>query len=320
MISPEKKTRVLITSAGGLAGVYLQKHLSSLGKYFLVGADMNDTVPRKEKWDAFYKTEKSSHPNYVNQVRSIIESEQIDVVIPVSSYDMDYFSKEEMKKAVMPAKMLVMDYETHGSLHDKVKCAEFLHNIDIESPKRYTEESISFPCIMKPIKSSGSRNVVVLESHSDYLYWSKKVGEHALFEYIDGDEYTVDCLFDENGRCVGYNSRKRVKMNGGGAIVSTCIYEKRLLAVIKKLEACQRVKGPVNFQYKIKNDEIVIFDFNTRFASGGLPLSVQAGFDIPDMLIKLALGLNVEPWKQDITKDGLTMLRYYEECFMKGIK
>jgi len=106
-------------------------------------------------------------------------------------------------------------------------------------------------------------------------------------------------------------------MNGGGAVVSTNREVNGVDDIIKKLESTKRIKGPVNFQFKIdKTGELCVFDFNTRFASGGLPVTVESGFDIPYMLLQLILDEKVEKWKRDSKSIGLTMIRYFEEVYV----
>lgn len=87
--------------------------------------------------------------------------------------------------------------------------------------------------------------------------------------------------------------------------------------IIEILERTGVLKGPVNFQFKEKkNGELCVFDFNTRFASGGLPLTVAAGFDIPYLMIKMIVGENIEPVPRRDMDNELTMIRYYEEAFV----
>lgn len=309
---------VLITSAGGLVGTYLIRHLSRAGKYQLIGTDMSDMVSQKDKLSGFYLTPAANTPGYVEEIRRIVAAEKVEVIIPVSSHDMEVYSKKEAMEKLYPAKLLVMDYETHNKLHDKVKCGQFLSSLGIQVPKRMEEGcGLEFPCVLKADKSTGSKGTVVLEEERDYFYWKQKIEDYTIYEYLPGREYTVDCLFDRAGSCIGYNPRERVKLNGGGAVISCCIMEKRLETVIKKLEFCKKIKGPVNFQYKLVDGEIVVFDFNTRLASGGLPVSVQAGFCIPEMLIDLALENEVVLWRPDEKNTGLTMLRYYDEAYIR---
>ncbi len=312
------RKKVLITSAGGLVGTYLTKHLKKTGNYYLVGVDMSFDVPLREMLDAFFLTSSSKEKKYLDEIEDIIQREKIDVVIPVSSHDMEVYSHQEIKQRLQPAKMLTMDYTTHSFLCEKRAGKEFLQKLEIKTPELYEKESeIRFPCILKANKSSGSRNVFFLEQEQDYQYWKGHIKDYAVFEYLEGKEYTVDCLFDKEGKCNGYNIRERVKINGGGVVISTCVTEERLKEVIRKLENCGKIKGPVNFQYKLKDGEICIFDFNTRLASGGLPLSVKAGFDIPERLIHLIEGKKEEFWQLNPEQVGLTMIRYYEEIFIE---
>lgn len=309
---------VLITSAGGLVGTYLIKHLSRTDKYKLIGSDVSDMVSQKDKLSAFYLTSAANMPGYIDEMRRIVAAKNVEVIIPVSSHDMDVYSQEGAMEKLYPAKLLVMDHETHSKLHDKVECGQFLSSLGIRAPKRMDEGCVlEFPCVLKEDKSTGSKGTIVLEEERDYLYWKQKRKNYTIYEYLPGREYTVDCLFDREGNCIGYNPRERVKLNGGGAVISCCIMEKRLEAIIKKLESCKRIKGPVNFQYKLVDGEIVVFDFNTRLASGGLPLSVQAGFHIPEILIDLVLENEVAVWRPDEKNIGLTMLRYYDEAYIR---
>lgn len=308
--------RILITSAGGLAGTYLIKHLKQKGGYYLVGVDMSDFIPFRAELDASYLVPPNSDEGYLEEIAKIIGIEKIDILIPVSSWDIDIYSREEVKEKLKPVRMLLLSYDIHKILSNKELSNYFLKKLEIKVPKIYEQDNnIEFPCVLKAKEGSGSKNVVQLESMEDYLYWKKKIRDYVIFEYLSGKEYTVDCLFDDTGKCVGYNIRERIKMNGGGTIISRCVREKKLEDIIEKLESSKAIKGPVNFQYKVVNNQICIFDFNTRFASGGLPLSVQAGFDIPVRLINLIEGEKMERWNLDEKDVGLTMMRYYEEKY-----
>lgn len=312
-----KKIKIWITSAGGLVGTYLTSYFSQSDKYYLVGSDVSEYIALYDKLDVFYKTPFNSDPAYYKAVERIVKEQDIDVIIPVSSHDMDLFTQKKIQKLIGTSKMLIMDHKIHMILHNKRSCNEYLNSIGICTPKLYLDQP-QYPCIMKPNRSSGSKNVIILEGEEDYLYWRQKSEEFSLFEYLHGKEYTVDCLFDWNGSCVGYNARERIKVNGGGAVISTCVKEEKINDVIKKLEATKEIKGPVNFQYKKVGEDIIVFDFNTRLPSGGLPLSVKAGFQIPELIIDLALGKKVDIWNLDSRDIGLTMIRYYQESYINS--
>lgn len=315
-----KKTNVLVTSVGGLTGVFITKHLKSVKEQVkIVGVDMSDMNAAKKWLDNFYQVPPSNDPKYLERISEIVENEKIDVIIPVSSYDMNVFTEPEAKTKRLDKKMLIMDREMHRKLHNKERCYHFLASIGICTPEVLTDE-ITFPLIMKPKEGTGSKGIKIIETAEDLAYWKKKISEYLLMEYLEGKEYTVDCLFRDDGTCIGWNVRERMKMNGGGAVISknSDLYNKKIEKVIEKLEITKKIKGPVNFQFKEKNGEICVFDFNTRLASGGLALTVASGFDIPSLIIDLVERNTISNWKIDEKNKNLIMIRYYEEVFING--
>ena len=137
-----------------------------------------------------------------------------------------------------------MDYSDHINLHDKKLCYQYLESIGIKTPLIYHGISdINYPCIIKPRMSSGSKNTIVLYDKSDFEYWSPKVENSIIVQYLEGNEYTVDCLFDETGRCLGASVRERVKTTGGGATIARINNNIRVDKIIERLEKYQKNKG-----------------------------------------------------------------------------
>lgn len=309
------KINILLTSVGGAAGVFLSKHLKKYNNLRLIGIDMSNLIAPQKWLDRFYQVPAVSDKEYFCKIEKIVERENIDVIIPITSYDMDAFCKEE-KENKYGKKMLIMDNEMHRLLHNKLTCYQYFNTIGIKAPK-ILDEITSYPVILKAKEDSGSKRTFLLRSQEDYDFYSKRTEDSILVEYLEGPEYTVDCLFDKKGKCIGYNVRKRRKMNGGGAVISTNCEVEEVKSVISILESTGRIKGAVNFQFKIDKDgDVNVFDFNTRFASGGLPLTVQTGFDIPYLLIQLVLGEHVCTWERNKNSIGLTMIRYFDEVYI----
>ncbi len=313
-----KKITILLTSAGGLTGIFLSKHFKKTSDYRIVGVDMSDINPLKEWVDVFYKVPAIKANDFLLTIKNIIFKEKVDVVIPVSSYDVDFFSKATVQVQLADVKLLTMDYDDHIKLHDKKECYQFLNKIGVVTPLIYSKkDEIQYPCVIKPKRSSGSRNTEILYDEIDFEYWSKKSVDNIVIQYLEGKEYTVDCLFDKCGKCLGANVRERVKMRGGGATISRIDNTIMVDDIIKKLEKLGTIKGPVNFQFKRLSDgQLCVFDFNTRFASGGLALTVESGFDIPNLLVEMLLGESNKKFESNPENNGLTMVRYYEEYFM----
>ncbi|PYG87168.1 carbamoyl-phosphate synthase large subunit [Ruminiclostridium sufflavum DSM 19573] len=312
---------ILLTSAGGLTGIYLCKHFKKSSSYRIIAIDMSEAVPLKMWVDAFYVVPAIKSRNYLAVVKEIILNEGVDIIIPVTSYDVDFYSQISIREELYNIKMLLVDFQVNDILSNKKFCYEYLASLGIRTPRIYrTPEEVMFPCILKPIIGSGSRNVIKIEDQIDYEYWSLRMENYILIEYIDGKEYTVDCLFDKEGKCLGANVRERVKMNGGGAIVTCNDYSQNIESVIQIMERIEKLRGPINFQFKrLLNGECCVFDVNTRFASGGLPLTVESGFDIPNKLIQIILNEYTEKWYPEKMYNGYTMIKYYEEFFINSL-
>lgn len=309
-----KQKRILLVSVGGVTGTYILKHLKETKDYYLVGCDVKEEVALKNNLDAYYIVPLVTEESYPFEIDNVVSEEAIDIIIPITSYDMMVFGKDPLYSKYKD-KMLIMPYNSCIKYHNKESAYKQLNKIGIKTPEIYHDE-IVYPCILKPIVGSGSKNTFIIKDIDDYKYYSNKTKDYLICEYLDGTEYTVDCLFDNNGKCLGYNARSRMKVNGGGAVTCKNVVFEELKDVINKLENIKEIVGAINFQFKFKDNEICVFDFNTRFASGGMALTVESGLDIPNLLIDLIGGESIKfTTIKDDAKNKM-MIRYYDEYYV----
>jgi carbamoyl-phosphate synthase large subunit len=314
---------ILITSAGGISGTFLIRHLSRQQidnyRYHIVAVDSNEYSIAKHVSPIFYHVPRSDDPCYEQAICDIITKEHIDIIFPVTSYDTPYFAKQRSKLNDMGVQLLVCNYNFHMLLHNKKCMYALMSRLGIPVPQVYENRNhIRYPSIIKACESSGSAGVHKLENELDLQYWTSKLKEYVITDYVQGKEFTVDCLFDQAGKLVLSNTRERKKVHGGGVVVTKNVNEPEAVKnILKALEAHLFIVGPVNFQYiEDAQGHIFVTDFNTRFASGGLPLTIASGFDIPNIMIQLMLG-QIVPKVSKIEKAGLVMYRYYDELFIE---
>jgi len=307
---------ILLTSVGGLAGDFLVRHLSTMSEYRLVGLDIERRVACLDFLDAFYITPKTKSSSYKREIEKICNLEDIDAIIPISSHDVNFFATnnfEQFRFKKIP-KILTLDCDSHKLINDKILAYQFCNEIGINTPKIYDEINLEFPSIYKPKSATGSKGIVHLADLEDFNYYMRKFEDGFISEFIFGDEYTCDALFSQEGRCLGHLVRTRNKVKCGAVIVSTTS-NVDVSNVIERFEKSKIFRGPINFQFKIKDENIVIFDINDRFASGGLPLSVLVGFDIPKILLELLIGVEtIEPFNY-VHKKKVQMIKFYSETY-----
>jgi len=135
-------------------------------------------------------------------------------------------------------------------------------------------------------------------------------------EYIEGSEYTVDCVCYQ-GKTLAIVPRERVETIGGiskVAVVEDAVYE-RIKYVCDWIISEYKLSYNIGFQFIVrKNGTPVIIECNPRLQGSSL-LSEAAGVDVIDMALRLAKGEEVEEIAEDEIKWGTTMYRTFKEEF-----
>ena len=179
----------------------------------------------------------------------------------------------------------------------------------------FWREQINFPLLAKPIISSGSKGIQII-NNEDELDLVQKTDNYIIVEYLKGTEYTVDILFDNYSNVFTYNQRKRIKTLGGAAVISENDFTCDCINEISAIGSAFKLKGPANMQFFLTQDRtMVFFDINLRFASGGLPLSVKSGADIPVALVRLLNGDSIDPSQFRSDRKPRRMYRCFEEFY-----
>ena len=107
---------VMLTSSGGLVGTYLIKHFREIDNFRIVAVDCNEVVPAKLFADAFYIVPIETENGFTEQINEIFKLENCDVLIPVSSYDVKFFSEN---RQYFPMDLLIIENELNTTLSDK---------------------------------------------------------------------------------------------------------------------------------------------------------------------------------------------------------
>lgn len=307
--------RILIGSCGGLTGVYLAKQFARFDDFEIFGSDVNANTIGKFFVKKLIKVQKIDDENFISILIKKLNQNKIDIYIPTYSKEIKKVSEyeEEIRKQTS-TRFIVSPFSTYEALDDKLIANLNLKSIGIPVPKIYNTklENHTFPLIKKQKIGSGGSGCIKVSNKIQLEGF--KFDENSLFmEYIFGNEFTCDCMFDENGNLLGYNQRKRDKCIGGA--VSSNYEQIDILPYIEIISKKWKIKGCVNFQYIVKNDVPYFIDCNLRYASGGLPLSVKSGLDVPLAIRKILLH---EPYSADefrSDKRRRIMYRYFEELY-----
>ncbi len=315
------KRILLIGSCGGLTGYYLAKLFKqSRPDLQLWGIDSGDPSATSFYLDHSSKCPKASNPvEYFDFLIRYINENEIDYYLPTHSVETLMVSKyEDRIRNNTRVKFIISPYETYRKFNSKIDSYYSFSELGLNVPKLYlSEQDILFPAFAKPEIGSGSRNSFVLDGILDYKYFKKKYPALVVMEYLDGHEYTVDAVFDNKGKLISYNQRVRMKQMGGATIFTK--NEFALIDIYRDLIRLSQkhvFKGVVNLQFILKNEEAYYTDVNLRYASGGLPLSVVSGINLPELLIALLDGKTIDPELYQSDRKNRIMYRCFEERYI----
>ena len=172
----------------------------------------------------------------------------------------------------------------------------------------------TFPFFIKPKTGSSSIGAKLIYSISQ-LKNDKELKEDIYIkqQFIDGIEYTVDIYVDKNNEIKSISPRERIKTAGGEVILTRTLRDKKIEYLSEKIIYKLRLKGAISIQF-IKSrldNKIWLMEINPRLG-GGVIASIEAGHNIPKMLISDILGHDIN---KSSFKTNLIMKRYFEEIF-----
>ena len=292
---------VLITSVGSQNGINTLEALK--GKYNLISGDSSELSAGLYMTDRKYIFPKSDDIAFLPALMQVCKHEKIDVILPSHSKDIYILSEFTKSFREIGLNMCLSSRETYFFTENKIMCGNILKESGIDTPKIY--KTPKFPLMLKPIEGSGTKNTYKIDSQDD-LEYNNFTGSF-MSEFIDGQEYVVDGVSDLKGKVIACIPRIRTQAKGGICVKAQTIKDEKLEASAIKVAELFKMVGAWNVQF-IRKDKDYVIDVNNRLPSGGTPLAVASGLNIPEIMVKLALGENV---KKPKLKYGLKMIRYY---------
>ncbi|MFC2112246.1 ATP-grasp domain-containing protein [Bacteroidota bacterium] len=146
-------------------------------------------------------------------------------------------------------------------------------------------------------------------------------------EFIKGTEVNVVALGDGKGNTIGaVPMRKQYITEQGKAWAGITLDDKKLLALTDKIISGMKWRGGMELEIvKSFDNELNVIEINPRIPAW-VYLAVGAGQNLPEALVKLALGEEVKPYtKYEIGKmfirysyDIITDVKEFEELSTRG--
>ncbi len=315
---------VLLTSVGRRVELvrFFKIALSQeAGKVY--AADVDRTAPGLYEADRGFLVPGVTDSNYIDELLNLCKREKINLVIPLIDPELPVLARVRDMFYRYGIRLLVSSPEVIDTGSDKLKTFEFFAGYEIPTPNTISvseylggNKRISFPLIIKPRFGSAGKDVIICHNEEDIAFFSKRIPEPIIQEYLKGEEVTIDILCDFENAVISVVPRQRLKVRGGEVERALTRREDLLLDWGKRIAECLKPEGPINIQCFLTEKGPVFTEINPRFG-GGYPLSYYAGADFPSMIIRMMKGEKVAPCIGDF-RDRFVMMRYDHAIFRKA--
>jgi len=237
--------------------------------------------------------------NFLESFIALIKERNIEYVIPTDE-SIALFLKETEDK--IPAVVVCSPYETTRLCRHKKLTYRFLRNESF-CPITYEADEIEsirdFPVFIKPDSSQGSKGAMTIYSLKELLKVDD-LDRMVICEYLPGEEYTIDCFTDKEGKLIFCNPRIRARlMNGITARGSNIELTPEFERVMTRLNSCIEFRGYWYAQLRRdRNGDLKLLEISTRFA-GSFAISKGKGVNLPLLALCDFSGLPTEVVSND---------------------
>jgi carbamoyl-phosphate synthase large subunit len=279
----------------------------------VIAADPNPLAPAQYAAHHRRTVPKISDPSYVPALVALCEEFGARAVVPLTDLDLEVLAVAR-EAGELPA--FVPKPEIARATFDKYEAHLLLERLGLPSPPTVLpgEKITAFPVMVKPRQGSGARSIHRADDETAAAFFVDYVDEPTMVQrYMDGPEFSIDCLSDLEGRCLNAIPRTMIESRGGESIKGTVIADPELIELGRRVVETLTVRGPCTVQvFRDKEIGLGITDVNTRFG-GAFPAPMYAalpGRTYPELIVRMARGEVVAPHVGEF-RAGITFTRYF---------
>lgn len=252
--------------------------------------------------------------NFVDKINSFISDHDIEFIIPTH----DTVCEEVMKvERQIAATIVCSPFETAHICRHKLLTYGVLSDYDF-IPEVYDVNDIYedvFPVFAKDDVGQGGKKAFVAY---DYENLMRKFNDNAgvnyvLTEYLPGDEITIDCFTDRNGKLLFSSPRERVTILDGMSGTA------KIIPMTDEIQhICESVNEKIEFRgywyiqcKKDNNGVYKLMEISTRFSGTfGLTATLDVNFPILALTDFEDIDVKIVPNKCEVVGDRGYEMRY----------
>lgn len=288
----------------------------------VIVTDVNPLSPAVHAANRAYRVPLATAPDYLDAVLDIALGERVSLVVPTIDDELVLFGRAAARFREHGIRVAVSPPQTSELCEDKYATCRYLLDRGIPAATSWlpadVPADVAFPLFIKPRRGRGSVGAYPVRHQRDLDFFVDYVTDPVVQAYLPGDEFTIDMLCDFSGQPLSIVPRRRDVIRAGVSDRGRTVNDPALIQVALTCAETLQFAGAVNIQCRMVDGVPVIFEINPRF-SGGIPLTIQAGADLPRMLVDLVAGKRV-PQSIGRFRDNLWMASYETSVFVDGTR
>jgi carbamoyl-phosphate synthase large subunit len=234
----------------------------------LVGTDTHEQHGGRLFVDELRILPAASDPGYVDAVRDLLDSRQIDVFLPMSEPELRVLG--ELLEELGPSRCVAAGMSVISAGLDKLATAEALRRFGLPAPWTIAVgdgEPRAYPCILKNRFGSGSRAVFTVRDKAEALYLAERYPQAIYQELLEPADREVTCAVyrTRDGRTASLLMLRR--LTGGFTGWARVIDDAETSRMCEILAEKLNLRGSMNVQLRLTDQGPRVFEINPRFSS-----------------------------------------------------
>lgn len=288
----------------------------------VIVTDVNPLSPAVHAANRAYRVPLATDPSYPDAILEIALGERVSLVVPTIDDELVVFGQAAARFRAHGIRVAVSPAQTSELCEDKYATCRYLAERGIPAAASWLPGDLPadapFPLFIKPRRGRGSVGAYAVRNQRELDFFVDYVVDPVVQAFLEGPEFTIDMLCDFSGQPLSIVPRLRDVIRAGVSDRGRTVNDPALIQVARSCAAALQFVGAVNIQCRLVHGQPVIFEINPRF-SGGIPLTIQAGADLPRMLVDLVAGVRV-PQSIGRFRDNLWMASYETSVFVDGAR
>ncbi|KUP05259.1 hypothetical protein Q75_13495 [Bacillus coahuilensis p1.1.43] len=292
----EKQISILVFPCGSEVGLEVHKSLKDVRYITLFGANSVDDHGMFEYKNYIGNLPFINDKNFLESLKKIVDKYSIDAIYPAMDLAAYELKKNEDK---LGCKVITSDLTVNEIALHKQKTYQTLKEV-INTPVLFENptdiQQNDFPVFIKPNIGYGSKGTYLAKNKEDLIYHLKNnsESEKLILEYLPGEEYTLDCLSDQDGKLLFVNGRRRNRIKNGTSVNTFSVENSEFYEIAEKISKVLKLKYSWFVQLKKdKRGTLTLLEISTRLG-GSSSINRVRGVNFALLSILSALDYPIE--------------------------